>query len=127
MVRLACLLAALLAAPILTAACGGPGVGSIGAVLGRDADTRAVHVRDVPPGLAAGRAGLLPGDELLMIDGVYVRDLPSQDLRTRLRGDAGSTVELTVVRGAEVLRLRVIRGELRERDEIPPKEERIDP
>lgn len=102
-------------------------VGSIGAVLGRDNESEALHVRDVPPGLAAERAGLLPGDEILMIDGVYVRDLTSTELRDRLRGPVGSAVELTVVRGGDVRRVRVVRGALRELEGIKPREERIVP
>ena len=81
----------------------------------------------MPPGLASDQAGLLPGDEILMIDGIYVRDLTSQAIRARLRGDVGTKVELTVVRGSEVLRVQVVRKELRERDGIAPREERIEP
>lgn len=117
-----------IAAVLLTAAaCGEASVGSVGAVFGRDNDTHALHVRDVPPGLSAAQAGLLPGDEILMIDGVYVRDLASSDVRARLRGEIGSVVELTVVRGGEVLEVRLVRGELRAREEIKPPEERIGP
>ncbi|EYF04417.1 PDZ domain-containing protein [Chondromyces apiculatus] len=107
--------------------CGGAQIGSVGAVLGRDTETQAVYIRDVPEGLAAERAGLLPGDEILMIDGVYVRTLNAKDLRARLRGEVGSTVELTVARGAGVERIRVVRGALRERSPEAPREERIEP
>lgn len=117
----------LLSVLLAVAAGCGAGVGSIGAVLGRDDDTHAVFIRDVPPGLASDQAGLLPGDEILMIDGIYVRDLTSQGIRARLRGDVGTKVELTVVRGSEVLRVQVVRRELRERDGIAPREERIEP
>ncbi|MGK3999765.1 PDZ domain-containing protein [Sorangium sp. So ce1024] len=115
------------AALLLMAAGCSASVGSIGAVLGRDNESEALHVRDVPPGLAAERAGLLPGDEILMIDGVYVRDLTSTELRDRLRGPVGSAVELTIVRGGDVRRVRVVRGALRELEGIKPREERIVP
>ncbi|WP_438015894.1 PDZ domain-containing protein [Sorangium sp. So ce315] len=115
------------AALLLMAAGCSASVGSIGAVLGRDNESEALHVRDVPPGLAAERAGLIPGDEILMIDGVYVRDLSSAEVRDRLRGPVGSTVELTVVRGSDVRRVRVVRGALREQEGIKPREERIVP
>ncbi|WP_245678094.1 PDZ domain-containing protein [Chondromyces crocatus] len=118
---------AFVALPLALAACRSAQIGSVGAVLGRDGETQAVYIRDVPSGLAADRAGLLPGDEILMIDGVYVRALTSKDLRARLRGDPGSTVELTVARGSDVRRLRVIRSELREGRKAAPREERIDP
>lgn len=105
----------------MVAGCGAR-VGSIGAVLGRDNASQALHVREVPPGLPAERSGLRPGDEIVMIDGVYVRDLPSAQVRERLRGAAGSAVELTVVRGGEVRRVRVVRGELRAHEGIKPRE-----
>src|SRR5262249_21394978 len=100
----ALVVALLLASP----ACGG-GVGSIGAVLGRDNDSGALYVREVPKGMAAAKAGLVPGDRVLMIDGVYVNQLDAKDIRAKLRGDIGSSVELTVVRGTEVRRVKLTR------------------
>jgi C-terminal processing protease CtpA/Prc len=98
----------------------------MGAVLGRDNETRALYVRDVPPGLGAEKAGLQPGDQLVMIDGFYVKDLTAEQIRTHLRGDAGSTVGLTVLRGEEVHHVRVTRVPMRaHRPAPPPKEERI--
>jgi C-terminal processing protease CtpA/Prc len=82
-------------------------------------------VREVPPGLAADKAGLLPGDEIVMIDGSYVKDLGPEELRQRLRGEAGSTVALTVVRGDEVRHVSLTRSPLGARRPPPPKEERI--
>lgn len=102
-------------------------VGSIGAVLGRDNESQALYVRETPRGLAAERAGLVPGDEIVMIDGVYVRDLSAAEIRDRLRGAVGSTVELTVVRGGDVLHVRVPRSELRAQEGIQPREERLAP
>jgi C-terminal processing protease CtpA/Prc len=106
--------------------CGvGSSVGSVGAVLGRDNETRAVFVREAPPGLAAERAGLLPGDEIVMLDGHYVRGLSSRELRALLRGDVGSTVLVTLVRGKEVRRVTLTRSELRGHEETKPREEKI--
>jgi carboxyl-terminal processing protease len=108
-------------------ACWGQAPGSVGAVFIRDRDTRSLRVRDAPEGGAGARAGLLPGDQILMIDGVYVRDLASKDVRAKLRGEVGTTVKLTVVRnGDEVHHLIVTRAELGERRAPPPpREERI--
>ncbi len=110
---------------LCAAGCGASGPGTVGAVLGRDNETRALHVRDVPPGLGAEQAGLRPGDEIVMIDGLYVKDLGSADVRAKLRGDPGSTVALTVVRGDEVRHVKVTRAPMRERRPAPPREERI--
>jgi carboxyl-terminal processing protease len=111
---------------VLATACGGAGIGSVGAVFGRDNETHALVVREAPAGAAGARAGLLPGDQVLMIDGLYVRDLTGKDVRAKLRGDVGTTVKLTVVRnGDEVHHLVVKRAELGERRPAPTREERI--
>ncbi len=60
-----------------------------------------------------------------MIDGWYVKGMTAKDIRAKLRGEVGSTVRLTVVRGDEVHHLRVRRGALGERRVAPPREERI--
>ncbi len=105
--------------------CGGSTLGSVGAVFGRDNDTRALYVREVPTGLAAAGAGLLPGDQVVMIEGLYVRDLDAKSIREKLRGDVGSTVALTILRGEEVIHVRVARGALKGHDAISPKETRF--
>jgi C-terminal processing protease CtpA/Prc len=119
----------LAAAALALAACGGGGGAgaSIGAVLGRDNDTQALYVRDVPDGLGAAEAGLIPGDEILMIDGRYARDLDQKQVVKLLRGAVGTSVELTVVRGSEVRHVRVKRTALHAPDEVKPKEETITP
>ena len=104
---------ALLALALGGVGCGGASsVGSIGAVLGRDADTGAVHVRGVPEGNAADRAGLQEGDEIAFVDGRDVRDLDVIELRKLLRGDPGSHVDLTILRDGNVVRVRVARAPL---------------
>jgi C-terminal processing protease CtpA/Prc len=94
-------------------------------VFGRDNDTRALYVREVPAGLAAAGAGLLPGDQVVMIEGFYVRDLDAKSIHDKLRGDVGSTVALTILRGEEVIHVRVARGALRGHEAISPKETRF--
>lgn len=82
--------------------------GTIGALLGQQRDGR-LFVRDVPAGLAAERAGLRPGDELLLIDGRDVRGMSSKQVHEQLIGDVGQRVKLTVLRGEEVLRVTLKR------------------
>lgn len=74
----------------------------------------------------AGEMGpfLIPGDQLVMVEGVYVRDMSTKDLRALLRGEPGTEVNLTVVRGSEVLRLKIKRTSLKAKL-LPGKEERI--
>ena len=113
----------------LTSACGTPEpkVGSIGAVLSRQRDDGAVHVREAPEGLAGRNAGLLPGDRVKMIDGVLADDLEAAEIKKLLRGPVGSEVVLTVVRGESVLELTVRRQPLGNGGTMPSPTERIDP
>ena len=117
----------LLGAFCLALGCAKAGVGSIGAVLGRDLETGAVHVRAAPEGMAGSEAGLLPGDEIKMIDGVVVDGISRERRVTLLRGELGTSVRLTVVRGEEVLHLEIKRGPLRQGAAPQEKEERIEP
>jgi C-terminal processing protease CtpA/Prc len=119
------LLAALLA--LLADACANAGVGSIGAVLGRDRDTGALHVRETPEGMAAAEAGLLPGDQVKMIDGVLVDELDKARIQELLRGEVGTKVKLTIVRGEQVLHLELTRGAMRKPEKPAEPEERIEP
>lgn len=89
--------------------CGRPPRGTIGAVLLRKGDGR-VFIRDVPPHLAAAKAGVRSGDELLLVEGQDVRRLGDEDLRRLLSGQVGEEVKLTLSRGAEVLRVTVRRS-----------------
>ena len=60
-----------------------------------------------------------------MIEGLYVRDLDAKSIHDKLRGDVGSTVALTILRGEEVIHVRVARGALKGHDAISPKETRF--
>ena len=103
-----------------------PAIGSIGAVLGRDPDTDNVFVREVPSSGSEriDHDALIPGDQIVMVEGVLVKDLSTKQLRALLRGEPGSEVHLTVARGAEVLRLKVKRTALKSKL-LPAKEERV--
>lgn len=90
----------------------GPAKGTIGAVLARDPDGR-LFVRDVPPGLAAERAGLEPGDEILLIDGRDARALGPEGVHQALGGNVGDPVKLTLVRKSEIVRVTLRRTEAR--------------
>jgi C-terminal processing protease CtpA/Prc len=82
--------------------------GTIGAVLARN-EAGEVRVLDCPKDLAAARAGLLPGDRILLIDGVDPRSLSAAQLHELLAGEVGSKVRLTVERGLELLHLELTR------------------
>ncbi len=113
---------ALLAACVAlgTLACA-PTPGTIGAVLGQQSDGR-VFLREVPPNLAAAKAGLREGDELLLIEGRDVRQMTSDQIHAALEGEVGQVVRLTAVRGDEVLRVSVARTPAKKRRGPPPSE-----
>ena len=71
--------------------------GTIGALIAQTPDQRLV-LRDVPPNLAAARAGLQPGDEILLIDGRDVRELDARGVHQALSGNVGDPVKLTLLR-----------------------------
>jgi C-terminal processing protease CtpA/Prc len=100
-----CVLLLLLSA---LAACEAPR-GTIGAVIAQDGETRRLFVRDVPPGLAADKAGIKPGDEILLIDGLDVRAMNAHQIHAALSGDVDATVKLTLTRGDQ----QVIRATLK--------------
>ncbi len=55
-------------------------------------------VVDVVPGLAAAKAGLNTGDMIEAVNGVATRDMPLAFAELLLKGEAGSSLELTVRR-----------------------------
>jgi S1-C subfamily serine protease len=92
---------------VLTLACG-PSRGTIGAALLQDSEKRLL-VREVPPKLAAERAGVQVGDEVLLIDGRDVRQMSAEAVHAALSGDVGESVRLTLVRDGRVIRVRLDR------------------
>jgi C-terminal processing protease CtpA/Prc len=83
--------------------------GTIGALLAQR-DDHTLVVREVPAGLAAAKAGIEPGDELLLIDGRDVRAMSPAAVHRALSGEVGQPVKLTLVRGDRVLRVTVARS-----------------
>ena len=97
-----------------------PDRGTIGAVLAQTGDQRLI-LREVPESLAAGRAGLLPGDELLLIDGRDVRELNSHGVHRALSGTLGEPVKLTLLRDGRVIRVTLRRTPPPKRTTAEPK------
>jgi carboxyl-terminal processing protease len=71
-----------------------------------------VHVLYVVPGGPSDKAGLQIGDRILKVDdsSIVSKTLPSADIRKMIRGEAGSQVKLTVLRGATTQFYYVTRG-----------------
>jgi carboxyl-terminal processing protease len=87
--------------------------GGIGALVERTPDGRIIltPMEERP----AAKAGILPGDELVAVDGVSLTpDMPFDDVLATVRGEIGQTVELTIRREgeAELLVFKVKREEI---------------
>lgn len=105
--------------PSLLGACG-PEKGTVGAVFAQKDDGRLV-VHEAPEGLAAHKAGLKEGDEILLVDGMDVRSLDDKALHRVLSGEVDQSVRLTVLRGEEVLRVTLKRTPAKKRAPSPKR------
>jgi carboxyl-terminal processing protease len=85
-----------------------PQRGTIGAVLGQDRDGH-LFVREVPEDLAAAKADLRPGDEILLIDGKDARAMSAKGVHEALSGEVGEPVRLTLVRDGQIVRVTLKR------------------
>jgi len=108
--------ASVLLSAVLTACASNQG--TIGAVLAQEPDGR-LWVRDVPDGLAAEKAGLAPGDEILLVEGMDVRQMDVKAVHAALSGEVGTKVRLTLIRNEEVLRVTLTRTPAKKR--LPTK------
>lgn len=73
-----------------------------------------VVVRDAPTDMAAARAGILVGDEVVAIDGVSTKGMDPSEIHAKLEGEVGSKVHLLVRRNDEVKDIVVERGPLKD-------------
>lgn len=96
---------------VLGTACGSAAPGTIGAALGQRADRR-LFVRSLPPGEGAERAGLRLDEEIVALDGKEVSGMSQEDIRRAVRGDVGSTLTVTVLRGGVRREVKVTRTPL---------------
>lgn len=81
-----------------------------------------LQLQQIFPESPAEAAGLRFGDLVLAIDGEPAAHLPPADAAMRIRGEAGTTVTLTILRpGPEtIMEIEIVRGSVR----IPPVEAR---
>ena len=75
-------------------------------------EEKGLVVVDVISGSPAEQAGLQAGDVIRLVDGNPVEDLASAT--AAIRGEAGTTVTITYVRGKEEKEIKVIRGEIKD-------------
>lgn len=76
------------------------GGGGIGITIERAEDKR-ILIRAVQEGSPAAKAGVLPGDQILAVEGESMIDRSLSDVVARLRGAVGAPVSMTVARPAQ--------------------------
>lgn len=91
-----------------SAACASGAPGSVGAVL-KPREGR-LFVVEAPPDMAGGKAGLVPEDEIVAIDGREVREMSRDEIVKALRGKVGSHVILRIRRDGMTRDVNVERG-----------------
>lgn len=98
---------------------GRPGFTGIGVLITSRKDPATndgwIFVEDVFPGSPAESAGLKRFDRIIQVDGRSLKNATSQDASQYIRGPAGSSVTLTVMRGEQTLQLSVVRAPIQQR------------
>ncbi len=65
-------------------------------------------------GSAADVVGLKPGDKIMLVDGTDTSNMPPAQTRQLLVGDEGTFVDITVLRGEELINVRAVRQKVTE-------------
>lgn len=99
----------------------------IGAIVHQVSDEetgrQSVLIADLVPGSPAEHGGLKPGDEIVEVDGQAVEGLTLKQVVTKIRGDAGTELSLTINRegNAEPFEVRLTRAAMSPRTMPPPR------
>jgi len=65
---------------------------------------------EVYKGLAAYSSGILPGDELIKVNGESIEGLSLEEIVSKVKGEAGTEVNITVIRDGKELAFNVVRS-----------------
>lgn len=74
----------------------------------KDLDGNILVIRVIPDS-PAEKAGVLEGDIIIKVDGVYCNSLESDELVNRIRGQKGTTVVITVLRENQEMEISIVR------------------
>lgn len=90
----------------------------IGVTISGEAAEKGLEVVEVSPGSPALAAGLEPGDLILAVDGVPILDgsdgaIDLEETKNRVRGEAGTSVTLTVSRGDKTWDVTIVRQKVK--------------
>ena len=84
----------------------------IGITIAPEEDGQGFEIINVQPGGSAYDAGFLPGDIIVSAQGQSTQGMTTSDLRDIVRGPEGTTVELELLRGEEILSFQVERKQI---------------
>lgn len=93
----------------------------IGVVIRTNQETNLIEVVNVLEGAPARAAGVLPGDIFWEVDGVSTQGMTQDELARRVRGPAGTEVNIIFKRGDDFVELTITRA----RFSVPNVESRI--
>lgn len=93
----------------------------IGAVLSQNRETGVVTVSKVYDASPAKEAGLMAGDQIVMVGDIESTTMELSELVTYIRGEEGTTVHLQIIRDGENMEYDVERGKV----DIPTVEHRM--
>ena len=87
-----------------------------GIVIQSDEQTKYIDVAGIIPGGPADKAGVEQDDVIVAIDGTSTKGMPIATASKRLRGKAGTTVDLTIERDGKVLahQIAITRAEIKD-------------
>lgn len=82
----------------------------IGVTIRMTEDSSGAEIIQVEPEGPAKKAGILPGDVIVKIEGQSIKDLSTGDVKQLIQGESGTDVSVTVLRDGEELVLPVTRS-----------------
>ena len=85
----------------------------IGVTVQQVADQVGLRVRKVTEGGGAAEAGIQAGDQIIKVDGVSLEGMTTEEITPLIKGEQGSQVTITVLRGEEELTYAVTRKLIR--------------
>ena len=88
--------------------------GGIGVMVEYNDADQSIMINTVYPDSPAEDAGVKVGDFIYAVDGKTVEELGYTNAVSHVRGEIGTTVELTLLRGGELITLSMIRAEVQE-------------
>lgn len=81
----------------------------IGVTIQQRSDGQGLDVIQVSQGGPAGEVGILPGDRIIGVDGKSILTMELEAVRSMIRGEEGTQVSITVLRGEEEKEFSLVR------------------